>query len=224
MLFKYQHKAHWKLFWLLHQYRLKNCNWNKTGHQFWLKMFHLELLETEHFEWRDLTRNCRISPLKMLYLETGRPIDTPILFLLQHSIQFYWSVFDIHDQNKNAHIVFQRGDLGECRLSHNIAYRSDYDRARQKDPTLFFEFDVSLILAMHHNIRQKWLLLIFQSDKKPVLYYETFWVWVITGSNSPNPKGYCLALLIGRNLSNDVIGDESPKWNFSHMTCHMTRQ
>jgi len=34
-----------------------------------------------------------------------------------------------------------RGDLGECRLSHNIAYRSDYDRARQKDPTLFFEFD-----------------------------------------------------------------------------------
>jgi len=48
-----------------------------------------------------------------------------------------------------------RGDLGECRLSHNIAYRSDYDRARQKDPTLFFEFDVSLILAMDHNTRQR---------------------------------------------------------------------
>ena len=81
-----------------------------------------------------------------------------------------YNLTDAHGRDKNAHNVFQRGDLGECRLSHNIAYRSDYDRARQKDPTLFFEFDVSLILAMDHNIRQKWLLLIFQSDKKPLSY------------------------------------------------------
>merc|ERR1712242_52800 len=34
-----------------------------------------------------------------------------------------------------------RGDIGECRLGHNLAYRSDYERARAKDPRLFFEFD-----------------------------------------------------------------------------------
>ena len=33
----------------------------------------------QYFEWQDLTRNCRISPLQMFYLETGFPIS----FLLQ---------------------------------------------------------------------------------------------------------------------------------------------
>merc|ERR1711990_320694 len=34
-----------------------------------------------------------------------------------------------------------RGDLGECRLSHNIAFRSDYERARLADSSLYLEFD-----------------------------------------------------------------------------------
>merc|ERR1712110_1318289 len=34
-----------------------------------------------------------------------------------------------------------RADIGECRYDHNLALRSDYERARVKDPTLFFEFD-----------------------------------------------------------------------------------
>ena len=37
----------------------------------------------------------------------------------------------------------KRGDIGECRLNHNLSYRCDYERARAKDPRLFFEFDVS---------------------------------------------------------------------------------
>jgi len=35
-----------------------------------------------------------------------------------------------------------RADIGECRQLHSLALRSDYERARLKDPTLFFEFDV----------------------------------------------------------------------------------
>ena len=38
---------------------VKCCGRNKTGY------------EIKHFEWRDLTRNCRISSLKMSYLKTG---------------------------------------------------------------------------------------------------------------------------------------------------------
>merc|ERR1712126_499975 len=33
-----------------------------------------------------------------------------------------------------------RADIGECRMTHSLALRSDYERARLKDPTLFFEF------------------------------------------------------------------------------------
>lgn len=33
-----------------------------------------------------------------------------------------------------------RADIGECRSTHSLALRSDYERARLKDPTLFFEF------------------------------------------------------------------------------------
>ena len=38
---------------------VKCCGRNKTGY------------EIKHFEWRDLTRNCRSSSLKMSYLKTG---------------------------------------------------------------------------------------------------------------------------------------------------------
>ena len=45
----------------------------------------------------------------------------------------------------------QRGDIGECRLRHNLAYRSDYERARAKNPRLFFEFDVSTLLLLNFD-------------------------------------------------------------------------
>ena len=41
-------------------------------------------LEIKHFEWRDLTRNCRISPLKMSHRET----DVQSSFCYQFSVKF----------------------------------------------------------------------------------------------------------------------------------------
>ena len=53
------------------------------------------------------------------------------------------SVFHFFFNARFKNFNIQRGDIGECRLGHNLAYRSDYERARAKDPRLFFEFDVS---------------------------------------------------------------------------------